>query len=261
MSKKTLIKLLLLFVFCLNAKAQNKTICGEVYYKQATNFSRYFVRQFIMQFNNDASLYQEYNLEIEKGKLKKNYSNQGLTYVNEMARKNLSPEFFYSNKEDLYFREIWFDKSLLVKEPKLTFTWILQSDTRKIGKFICQKAITTFRGRDYIAWFTKDIPVPFGPWKFKNLPGLILEIYDTEDIFHIMVQKIKIDRKINCKLNITVKDLQNPLSLKEYFKERKNLINADFARLSSKMGRTKPLKMDENCNDCSESIEIFNKNN
>ncbi len=245
----------------LNTNAQNKTICGEVYYKQATNFSRYFVRQFIMQFNNDASLYQEYKPKIKKGELKKVYSNQDLTYANEIARNNLSPEFFYSNKKDLYFREIWFDKPLLVKENNFIFKWVLQKETKKIGNFSCQKATTTFRGRNYIAWFAKEIPVPFGPWKFKNLPGLILEIYDTENVFHIIVQKIKIGQKTNCKLNITAKELQTPLSLKAYFKERKNLINADFARLSSKMGRTKPLKMDENCDDCSESIEIFNKNN
>jgi len=241
--------------------SQIKTICGEVNYEQATNFSRYFVRQYIMQFNSKASLYQEYNIKKIKGKLTKNQSDQGLTYVNEIKRNNLSPEFFYSNKKDLFFREIWFDKPLLVKENNLIFKWILQKETRKIGTFICQKATTTFRGRNYIAWFAKEIPVPFGPWKFKGLPGLILEVYDTENVFHIITKKIEINQKSICKLNITTKELQKPLTLKMYFKERKNLINADFARLSSKMGRTRPLKMDENCDDCSESIEIFNKNN
>lgn len=35
-----------------------------------------------------------------------------------------------------------------------------------------------FRGRDYIAWFTEEIPVSKGPYKFNGLPGLIVLIHD-----------------------------------------------------------------------------------
>ena len=37
-----------------------------------------------------------------------------------------------------------------------------------------------FRGRDYIAWYTEEIPYPYGPYKFSGLPGLITCIYDTQ---------------------------------------------------------------------------------
>ena len=47
----------------------------------------------------------------------------------------------------------------------------------------CQKATATFRGRDYEAWFTPEIPVNDGPWKFFGLPGLILKVTDAENIF------------------------------------------------------------------------------
>ena len=44
----------------------------------------------------------------------------------------------------------------------------------------CSKAICEFAGRKYTAWFTSDIPLPFGPYKFGGLPGLILKIEDSE---------------------------------------------------------------------------------
>ncbi|GAP73338.1 GLPGLI family protein [Candidatus Symbiothrix dinenymphae] len=59
--------------------------------------------------------------------------------------------------------------------------WEIQQDTLTIAGYLCQKAISRFRGRDYIAWFTVDIPINNGPWKFSGLPGLILKVYDKDN--------------------------------------------------------------------------------
>ena len=61
--------------------------------------------------------------------------------------------------------------------------WEIHEDTMMVCSYLCQKATCTFRGRNYVAWFTMDIPVSNGPWKFGGLPGLILKIYDTELLF------------------------------------------------------------------------------
>ncbi|MDO4163368.1 MAG: GLPGLI family protein [Bacteroides sp.] len=57
--------------------------------------------------------------------------------------------------------------------------WQIASDKKEIGDFQCQKATCTFRGRRYEAWFTTDLPINNGPWKFQGLPGLIVEVYDA----------------------------------------------------------------------------------
>lgn len=44
----------------------------------------------------------------------------------------------------------------------------------------CRKATGYFRGRNYIAWFCSDIPIPYGPWKLGGLPGLIIKAYDSK---------------------------------------------------------------------------------
>lgn len=67
------------------------------------------------------------------------------------------------------------------EEPYERQNWEIAADTMNILGYACQKATCTFRGRDYVAWFTADIPVSNGPWKFAGLPGLILNVADTEN--------------------------------------------------------------------------------
>ena len=64
---------------------------------------------------------------------------------------------------------------------KNTLVWQLKSDTEKISNYLCNKATTTYEGRNYIAWYTTEIPIADGPYKFWGLPGLIIKIHDTEN--------------------------------------------------------------------------------
>lgn len=68
-----------------------------------------------------------------------------------------------------------------VYSQKNTIIWQLQPDTLTIKSYKCLKATTTFEGRDYIAWYSTDIPISDGPHKFWGLPGLIIKIADTEN--------------------------------------------------------------------------------
>jgi GLPGLI family protein len=68
-------------------------------------------------------------------------------------------------------------------EPVPKQVWIPSADTATILGYKCLKATTTFRGRTYNAWFTPQVPIRQGPWKFSGLPGLILKINDTEGYF------------------------------------------------------------------------------
>lgn len=76
-----------------------------------------------------------------------------------------------------------FGGSYIYNENLNDFTWKISNDTIPILGYTCQKATTTFRGRNYTAWFTPDIPSNNGPWKFGGLPGLILKISDDKRNF------------------------------------------------------------------------------
>jgi Protein of unknown function (Porph_ging). len=71
----------------------------------------------------------------------------------------------------------------LYEEDLPIFNWEITREKQTILSYNCQKATTTFRGRDYTAWFTTDIPIDNGPWKFAGLPGLILKLYDSNENF------------------------------------------------------------------------------
>ncbi|MDR2969392.1 MAG: GLPGLI family protein [Tannerellaceae bacterium] len=58
--------------------------------------------------------------------------------------------------------------------------WELLPDTATLLSYPCQKAVCRFKGRDYEAWFTTEIPRGEGPWKLQGLPGLILKASDTQ---------------------------------------------------------------------------------
>ncbi len=58
--------------------------------------------------------------------------------------------------------------------------WNLSSEAKEILGYQCFKAECDFRGRLWTAWFTMQIPVKDGPWKFYGLPGLILQVADDK---------------------------------------------------------------------------------
>ena len=59
--------------------------------------------------------------------------------------------------------------------------WQLLPDTATLLSYSCRKADCRFKGRDYEAWYTPDIPRSEGPWKLYGLPGLILKASDTRN--------------------------------------------------------------------------------
>ncbi|MES1197777.1 MAG: GLPGLI family protein, partial [Chitinophagaceae bacterium] len=63
------------------------------------------------------------------------------------------------------------------------FSWQIAADTQTVEGYSCQKAVCHFRGRDYTAWFTYQIPISNGPLKFGGLPGLICKLYDNSKRF------------------------------------------------------------------------------
>lgn len=74
-----------------------------------------------------------------------------------------------------------FDLSIEYEEPQPVFEWQMEDKIDTICGYPCFAAKTTFRGRNWIVWYTPEIPVSAGPWKLNGLPGLILRAQDTHE--------------------------------------------------------------------------------
>ena len=76
-------------------------------------------------------------------------------------------------------------------EPVPKQQWTLKDEQQNIHGYRCQKATCHWRGRDYEAWFTSEIPIQRGPWKFGGLPGLIVKIYDAKKEYNFELVKLE----------------------------------------------------------------------
>ena len=65
--------------------------------------------------------------------------------------------------------------------PKIE--WKLEKEEKKIKGVRCLKATCRFGGRDWTAWYAPEYAMPYGPYLFNGLPGLIMQVVDTKKNF------------------------------------------------------------------------------
>lgn len=101
-------------------------------------------------------------------------------------------KFEYTIFKDFTTGEIYFYEKIFKDKFKYTEglplqKWDIQQETKEISGYKTQKATTSYAGRNYIAWFTSEIAISDGPYKFSGLPGLIIEIYDIQNYYHFQL--------------------------------------------------------------------------
>ena len=69
------------------------------------------------------------------------------------------------------------------------------ADTLTIAGHLCYKANTLFAGRHYRVWYTTDVPVPYGPYKFYGLPGMIMKVEEENGLFIWELNKVEFVKK------------------------------------------------------------------
>ena len=99
--------------------------------------------------------------------------------------------------------------------------WKISSEKEKIGEWNVQKAEADFAGRHWIAWFSTEIPIQDGPYKFRGLPGLIIKIEDKTGSHKMELKGIKnivgdVDVNVWEAKEIAVNSKQFQKVLKEY---------------------------------------------
>ncbi|WP_430411997.1 GLPGLI family protein [Kordia sp.] len=87
--------------------------------------------------------------------------------------------------------------------------WKITNETKKIDGYTCYKAYyldsdnpLLFKPRKVTAWFTLQVPVPYGPKGYGGLPGLILELKEGPLTFFVSDITLK---SLNLKIKRPIK--------------------------------------------------------
>ncbi|MDY3316146.1 GLPGLI family protein [Riemerella anatipestifer] len=135
----------------------------------------------------DKSVYRDY-MAVSQDSLMKAFMEQAKRTGNMFDQEKFGlkqGKFTYSIVKPYPIKEVAYEdfileKKFVYKEP-VKLDWKIESDKATIENYSTQKATTSFGGRNWVAWFTTDIPFADGPYKFYGLPGLIVKIEDTQN--------------------------------------------------------------------------------
>lgn len=196
---KFILSVVLLLALCLFCFSQEKAtrFYYELSYKADATSPKVETVLTILDVAKDKSIYRD-NLTVSQDSLireaekKANAAGERLDYEKIMV----FPKFTYKvvKPYPLTGAIIYTDKILqdpLSYEETPVFNWQFVNETKTIEGYPVQKAIGTFGGRIWTAWFTNDIAIPDGPYKFSGLPGLILQIEDEQKNFSWLLKGIK----------------------------------------------------------------------
>lgn len=164
-----------------------------------------------------------------KDSLDQNRNISGAGMADYQARAAMTKtEFDYVLYKDAPENKISFTLKVLsdhlrYEDEKGLFEWEILPETKTIQGYESQKATTKFRGREYTAWFTPEIPISDGPYKFHGLPGLILQVADSKNhyVFELTEFK-KLGEPIPVELDLgesTLTSREKLLQIKKEFEE------------------------------------------
>jgi GLPGLI family protein len=86
------------------------------------------------------------------------------------------------NEDELTYSDVIFEDHYYYHET-VNHNWTLSDEIKTIGNYDCKKATVTYGGRVWTAWYTLDVPINAGPYKFKGLPGLIVKLTDRSNSY------------------------------------------------------------------------------
>lgn len=184
-------KILTLFAvsvfFALNAQETANRFFYELTFKPKKDSAKLDKVMTILDVVKNKSIYRDYTLLAQDSILKIQVeAMQKAGTFKDISKSVTMPKFsekiykFYPGMKIQYVDRVanGFTPMNIGYNEDLKFDWKIQSGKEKIGAYNTQKATTEYGGRKWTAWFTPDIPLQDGPYKFYGLPGLIVKVTD-----------------------------------------------------------------------------------
>ncbi len=184
-------KIFMLFAFtaffALNAQETANRFFYELTFKPKKDSAKVEKVMTILDVVKDKSIYRDYTIVAQDSILKiqiEAMQKSGL--FKDISKSVTMPKFsekiykFYPSMKVQYVDRVanGFTPMNIGYNEDLKFNWKIDAQKEKIGAYNAQKATTEYGGRKWTAWFTADIPLQDGPFKFHGLPGLIVKVTD-----------------------------------------------------------------------------------
>ena len=188
----------ILFLFPLSLLAQNDSIpIGRVVYIQVANTGGDASKNgyATLLFNNNQSLY----IQNSAPKQDSSFNSGEYVYSTMFGDNEGFPILKIHSARKLYCKITCprFSKNhCIVTDTFGTIAWTLHPEHKRFGQYDCRRATGKYRGRDYEAWYTLDIPISTGPFKLGGLPGLILEARTLDGIVKFQFSSLEISSNI-----------------------------------------------------------------
>lgn len=170
-----------LLLVCILAPAQTHRFVYEFKFKTDSLAEDFRIENMVLDVNPDEVKFYPY-MYAENDSLNKVRDFKNVLWddtLPALSRKGNSNEnVTYLLTSDFF--------SLKTTDP---IAWKLTYETKKSAEYTLQKATANFGGRKWTAWFSKEVPISEGPYKFRGLPGLIFELSDDKDNFRFTLIK------------------------------------------------------------------------
>lgn len=153
----------------------------------------------ILIFDDKISLFKEFTIKEKNKLVKAKDSTSNIKFID-----NIDTLFVYKDIKKNYLNTevVLFVKKKYIKDSLNLFDWKITNETQKILNYECNVATTFFRGRNYKAYFYKNKKYKNGPFKFGELPGLILklEVTDSNSFYEMVATEIVLDSSCKDKI-------------------------------------------------------------
>jgi GLPGLI family protein len=170
---------------------------------------------YVLQFSKTESIF--YNIP--------RMESDGYRSNNRYITKSGASGVFYNNlKTKEKFNSVNLPgKTFLVKSELDKDDWVLTKETKTIDDYLCYKAYYKLTNPNIpnksvtiTAWYTIELPFPFGPLGYDGLPGLVLEVSFLDYAF--VAKKINFEKDFD--ITKPKGDILTNKELMEYFKKK-----------------------------------------
>lgn len=162
------------------------------YRPDSTNLNFYRTEHFILIANKTSSLFTSYVFYHRDSIIQafgaKHAGNANIN-LSTLPRTRFK-SYVVKSPDSTDFYEMKLNYKFHYAEPPMR-GWVLGDKNKTIGTFEVRNAILRYGGRTWEAWYTTEIPLQDGPYKFRNLPGLIIEIHDEKNNYRFKLVEVR----------------------------------------------------------------------